>query len=802
MVAEKANIKVVVRVRPYNSRELENHNQRSIIRVVDKTTILFDPDDDDEEFFFQGNKINCRDITKKINKKLTMEFHRVFDTDCDNLSIFQETTSHLVDSVLEGYNCSVFVYGATGAGKTFTMLGSGNCPGITYLTMQDLFMKIGEKTVTHKFDIGVSYLEVYNENVMNLLTKSGPLKLREDSNGVVVSGLILKPITNADELLDLLALGNSNRTQHPTDANAESSRSHAVFQVHLRMVDRKTGQKRTVKLSMIDLAGSERAASTKGNGLRFKEGANINKSLLALGNCINKLADGMKHIPYRDSNLTRILKDSLGGNCQTLMISNVSQSSLTYEDTYNTLKYASRAKKIRNTLRKNVLKSNMPKEYYIKKVNDQNDELEKLAAKCKALEAQVAAGAGKAFDDKEVKTFVGKLDILYAALLSAQEQYFNAQSNHQVTRLRIDLKDRAIERKKILILSKPTADFQSLESSRDRLVQQFDNQKEEIKLWKKKYDEKLRDITKASKDTKNSKLQWFLDKYIQGKESEVNRSKKDYQVIHMKRINKLFNTEIVNFSKSQNLALEMLQTSYYIFLSDDALDSDIKGKYAKLDQMINGTGSVKFDMSVDDTHDENEAPDMSNYDINVDDNVPGVGINSNGKRVYQNSSSGASSDSDISIDSVQFKKPRILIQAPKTPPVNLNETISFSDAHNSTFEVGQMKNSKNDVIRGILSDHSNNSGNRNQISKALLRTNLTQDLLKSVSSSRLQATKRFSPGKVVKSPKASTFSSRTIAATAKFLNRQKQRATSTSTSDGGGVPKVRINRTASLRVKK
>lgn len=103
MVAEKANIKVVVRVRPYNSREQENANQRSIIRVVDKTTILFDPDDDDEEFFYQGTKVNCRDITKKVNKKLTMEFHRVFDTDCDNYMIFEETTCHLVDSVLEGF---------------------------------------------------------------------------------------------------------------------------------------------------------------------------------------------------------------------------------------------------------------------------------------------------------------------------------------------------------------------------------------------------------------------------------------------------------------------------------------------------------------------------------------------------------------------------------------------------------------------------------------------------------------------------------------------------------------------------
>jgi kinesin family member 18/19 len=183
--------------------------------------------------------------------------------------------------------------------------------------MSELFSQIESLSDDRKFDIGISYLEIYNEQIINLLTKSGPLKLREDaSKGVVVGGLVLKQIYNADELFDLLILGNKNRTQHPTDANEESSRSHAIFQVHIRMTDKKTNTRRTVKLSMIDLAGSERAQSTKCKGLRFKEGANINKSLLALGNCINKLADGSKHIPFRDSNLTRILKDSLGGNCQ------------------------------------------------------------------------------------------------------------------------------------------------------------------------------------------------------------------------------------------------------------------------------------------------------------------------------------------------------------------------------------------------------------------------------------------------------------------------------------------------------
>lgn len=123
---------------------------------------------------------------------------------------------------------------------------------------------------------------------------------------------------------------------------AESSRSHAIFQVHIQMMDKGSDQKRTVKLSMIDLAGSERGSVQRKCAGRFIEGVNINMSLLALGNCINKLADGSKHIPYRDSNMTRLLKDSIGGNCHTVMIASVSPSSLTYGETYNTLKFASR----------------------------------------------------------------------------------------------------------------------------------------------------------------------------------------------------------------------------------------------------------------------------------------------------------------------------------------------------------------------------------------------------------------------------------------------------------------------------
>lgn len=451
MEGTSTKMRVVVRVRPFNTRELEQ-NQRNIINVLDCNSIIFDPDEDADDFFFHGSRQNFRDITKRANKKLTMEYSDVFGWNSTNKDLFETCMKPLVKSVMNGYNCSVFVYGATGAGKTHTMLGNDEHAGITFLTMRDLFENIDSLSEDRKFDIGISYLEVYNEQVMNLLTKTGPLKLREDSTGVVVSGLCLKPIKNAEELIDLLILGNRNRTQHPTDANAESSRSHAVFQVHIRMVEKMTGKKQTVKLSMIDLAGSERAASTKCMGMRFKEGASINKSLLALGNCINKLADGLKHIPYRDSNLTRILKDSLGGNCQTVMIANVSPSSLTYEDTYNTLKYASRAKNIRTTLTQNVLRSNMPKDFYIKKVSNQQQEIDRLKAMVAQLEQNTESAKPALPNLDLMDSWHKKIDKIYESIKNAMEHCYNLQSKEKILKFRAKLKEHAEYAKQILHL--------------------------------------------------------------------------------------------------------------------------------------------------------------------------------------------------------------------------------------------------------------------------------------------------------------------------------------------------------------
>ena len=245
------------------------------------------------------------------------------------------------------------------------MLGTIENPGVMTLTMRELFSAIEKKSATRNYKLKFSYLEIYNEMIRDLLGENPTdvLDLREDPvKGLSVAGLSERSGDTSDEVMKYLFIGNKNRTQESTAANETSSRSHAVFQITVEYVDKDGGteaEARSGKLSLIDLAGSERAAETNNRGLRMVEGANINRSLLALGNCINKLSDQMSkglhlYIPYRDSKLTRLLKDSLGGNCLTVMIANISPSNATYEDTHNTLKYANRAKNIKTKVSKNV----------------------------------------------------------------------------------------------------------------------------------------------------------------------------------------------------------------------------------------------------------------------------------------------------------------------------------------------------------------------------------------------------------------------------------------------------------------
>uniref|UniRef100_A0A8C3KM29 Kinesin-like protein n=1 Tax=Calidris pygmaea TaxID=425635 RepID=A0A8C3KM29_9CHAR len=350
---EEGTVTVVVRVRPSmpNERERAAH---PVLRVLDQHILVFDP----EEATGPSGSVPPFRGHKHQGKDLKFVFDRVFEEKATQEEVFQHTTREVLDSVLNGYNCSVFAYGATGAGKTYTMLGSEENPGIMYLTMVELYKRIEARKEEKSCEVLVSYQEVYNEQIHDLLEPKGPLAIREDpEKGVVVQGLSFHQPASAEQLLQMLANGNKNRTQHPTDANNTSSRSHAIFQIYVKQQDRVGGLARDLqvaKMSLVDLAGSERASVTNAKGERLREGANINRSLLALINVINALADAKSkktHIPYRDSKLTRLLKDSIGGNCRTIMIAAVSPCALAYEDTYNTLKYANRAKEIKLLVR-------------------------------------------------------------------------------------------------------------------------------------------------------------------------------------------------------------------------------------------------------------------------------------------------------------------------------------------------------------------------------------------------------------------------------------------------------------------
>lgn len=347
-----SNILVAVRCRPLTKKE-RDIDDTNLIQILDeKVVLIMDP------------QFKLSQIGNRANEK-QYAFDFAFDESSLQKDIFDKTTNFLIDGVLNGYNATVFAYGATGAGKTYTMLGEINSPGLMLMTFIELFTKIEELSFERAYKVKMSYLEIYNELVKDLIHPSNSvLDIREDPvKGMVVAGLSEFMATTPDEVIECLQLGNMRRTCEPTEANLTSSRSHAVLQITIEHKDRASGTESEVvigKLSLIDLAGSERASHTKNRGIRLIEGANINRSLLALGNCINALCEatergGKVYIPYRDSKLTRLLKDSLGGNCRTVMIACISPFSGSFFDTSNTLKYANRAKNIKTNLQRNVV---------------------------------------------------------------------------------------------------------------------------------------------------------------------------------------------------------------------------------------------------------------------------------------------------------------------------------------------------------------------------------------------------------------------------------------------------------------
>ncbi|GAA5851486.1 hypothetical protein JCM3766R1_002244 [Sporobolomyces carnicolor] len=405
---------------------------RKILKVLDERILVFDPPDSNAVATFQKHHLPLQG--KKV-KDIRFCFDRVFDDHCGQEEVYEGSAKELVGHVMEGFHSTVFAYGATGCGKTHTISGSPTQPGIVFLIMKDLFSRIAAKSDEVDFSLSVSYLEVYNETIRDLLApESGILQLRDAPDGTATPAkLSTKEPACAQDVVEWITLGNGNRTVNFTEANATSSRSHAVLRVTVTQKPKAEGltdSTTSACLSVIDLAGSERASNTKNRGERLTEGANINRSLLALGNCINALCDPRKrgHVPYRDSKLTRLLKQSLGGNCKTVMIVCVSPSSFHYDETHNTLQYANRAKEIKTKAIRNVISVDRHVAQYCQQIMRQTQEIERLRAQLAAQQAN-AALHDRAEDERAVQAALakvyamwetGKLEKMAAAAAAAE----------------------------------------------------------------------------------------------------------------------------------------------------------------------------------------------------------------------------------------------------------------------------------------------------------------------------------------------------------------------------------------------
>ncbi|CAA0843083.1 P-loop containing nucleoside triphosphate hydrolases superfamily protein [Striga hermonthica] len=388
---------VAVKCRPLTERE----RGRNIVRVHDdKEILLLDPDLSKDYL----------DRVQNRSKERRYTFDYAFGPDYSNSGVYERSVRSTIVGVVQGLNATVFAYGSTGSGKTYTMVGTQDDPGLMVLSLNTIFDLIEEENCSDDFEVTCSYLEVYNEVIYDLLEKSsGHLELRENpEQGILVAGLRRIKVNSADRILELLNLGNSRRKTESTEVNGTSSRSHAVLEISVTRKQHKQYPKQIIrgKLALVDLAGSERASETNNAGQKLRDGANINRSLLALANCINALGKqqkkGLAYVPYRNSKLTRILKDGLSGNSQTIMVATISPADNQYHHTVNTLKYADRAKEIKTHIQKNIGTINAPVSDYQKIIDNLQSEVGRLRKELAEKESQLNSKHTERSPDDEI----------------------------------------------------------------------------------------------------------------------------------------------------------------------------------------------------------------------------------------------------------------------------------------------------------------------------------------------------------------------------------------------------------------
>lgn len=582
------SIKVVARFRPLNDAE-----ERSGSKFV----VSFPPSKDDK-----SGQVS-------IGGK-TYTFDNILKPNVTQEQVYNTAAKDIVVDVLNGYNGTIFAYGQTSSGKTHTMegvIGNPGLQGIIPRIIQDIFNHIYNMEENLEFHIKVSYFEIYMDKIRDLLDVSKVnLAVHEDKNRVpYVKGATERFVSSPEEVFEVIELGKSNRHVAVTNMNEHSSRSHSVFLIQVKQENVESQKKLLGKLYLVDLAGSEKVGKTGAEGSTLEEAKNINKSLSALGNVISALADGSKsHIPYRDSKLTRILQESLGGNARTTIIICCSPASFNEVETKGTLDFGRRAKTVKNVV---MINEELTAEEWKRRYEKEKEKVTKLKSQVEKLEAELARWRSGESVSADEQVDVGSVDMdasqssvqLAKALGIAQAPRDTDQAswlqeretlyqnldekddeiNHQ-SQLVEKLKEQMLEQEELIASSR--RDYEMLQVEMTRLTNENEKAKEEVKEVLQaleelavNYDQKTEEVERKIKENETLADELSTKQATISSCSSELQTLKDSQVHQKKRVNEM----LLSLLKDLNEVGTIIGTSNDAMKNMDEVEGKVEEEF-------------------------------------------------------------------------------------------------------------------------------------------------------------------------------------------------------------------------------
>ena len=587
-------VRVVVRCRPLSKKEV-NEGREKVVSM----------DKDNGEVLVQKSN-------EEMPKRFT--FDCVYSEDTKQEDIFAESAFPIIENILEGYNGTIFAYGQTGTGKTHTMAGILDDPehkGITPRAFETIFKSINIDT-NKQYLVRASYLEIYKEEVLDLLNKNGieKLELKEKpGSGVYVKDLSTALVENSEKMMEIMLRGNKNRHVGQTKMNTESSRSHSIFTITVEWGELGADGKshiRVGKLNMVDLAGSEKQKKTESEGVRLEEAIKINLSLTTLWHVISSLVDQKStYVPYRDSKLTRLLQDSLGGNTKTVMIANIGPADYNMDETLSTLRYASRAKHIENKPRINEDPKDAMLREFQEEINRLREQLQMAGGKVNP--DGTISSAGGVVEVEKIEMVVDKKQMKkLEAKLEREKQDIKAKADKERQKI-IDQKNIAEEeRQKLLDNLKAKEEEQEKEKTKQqKLLKRLKNMEEKVLQGSEAMKEAMKqeiELQKARSEVEERRREQLrIKQELQEQEDKKINLQKEYKnqqdelVGKKEEYQKIWNKYRSALSEKNDLEIDIQRERESLMMRIRELTNEIRLKHLIIDNYIPASEYVKIE---------------------------------------------------------------------------------------------------------------------------------------------------------------------------------------------------------------